>query len=100
MNTVKNVQLKKEVFILSSRNLVLTTCNERKIKDTDGYPTSTLTLGELSSPLLQNHRFAISLKLLTHSKSRFEDRHPLNPLLFFFTLIKKKVSPTLLPLRN
>jgi len=43
-------------------------------------------------PFPWNHRFAISLNHLTHSKSKFGAHHTLNPLGFFFTLIRKKMS--------
>lgn len=47
MNVIKNVQLKNEVFILSNRNLVLTTCYGKK-RTERLYPTSTLTHGEFT----------------------------------------------------
>lgn len=46
MNIIKNVQLKNVVYILSNCNLVLTMCYRKKKQK--GYPTSTLTHGELT----------------------------------------------------
>lgn len=96
MNVIKNVQLKNEVFILSNCNLILTTCYGKKNSKVISYIhiDSWRTNGWFL-PFPWNHRFTISLNYLTHSKSKFDAHHTLNPLGFFFFLLhldQKKVS--------
>lgn len=58
MNVIKNVQLKNVVYILSNCNLVLTMCYGKK--EQKGYPTSTLTHGELTDDSLFSVKLSIS----------------------------------------
>lgn len=91
MNVIKNVQLKNEVFILSNCNLVLTTCYGKKNRKVISYiHIDSWRIYGWFFPFPWNHRFAISLNHLTHSKSKSDAHHTLNPPGFFLHLDQKK----------